>query len=224
LRAIANVVRQHRSWLHVDAAYGGPALFSPRLRPLLDGIDGADSIGFDLHKLGWQPIPAGVFAVARARTLRPLDIHADYLNAGDDTEAGLPDLLGRSLRTSRRADALRMAVGLRALGRRGMAELIERCHDTALALAGEIVAHHGLRLFAMPTLTTVLTRPIGASDDQVARIRRRLLHDGTAVLGRARLTDADGECRLWLKLTLLNPQADIADYRKLLDVIAEVPV
>jgi L-2,4-diaminobutyrate decarboxylase len=163
-----------------------------------------------------------VFAVARAETLRPLDIRADYLNADDDGEAGFPDLLGRSLRTSRRADAFRMAVVLRALGRRGMAALVERCHDTAIALAEEVVAHHGLRLFAMPTLTTVVLRPVGASDDQVARLRRRLLHDGTAVVGRASLTGVDGVSRLWLKLTLLNPGADITDYRKLLDVIAAV--
>jgi L-2,4-diaminobutyrate decarboxylase len=219
LPAIAKVVRAHRSWLHVDAAYGGPALFSPTLRAALSGIELADSVGFDLHKLGWQPIPAGVFAVADRETLRPLDHRTDYLNAADDTEAGFPDLLGRSLRTSRRADAFRIAVGLRALGRRGMGELVDRCHDTAVAVAEEVLAHNGLRLFARPTLTTVVFRPVAASDEHVAEVRRRLLHDGTAVIGRARLTGPDGVSRLWWKLTLLNPMADVTDYRKLLDVL-----
>ncbi|OEV23322.1 hypothetical protein AN219_26495, partial [Streptomyces nanshensis] len=63
---------------------------------------------------------------------------ADYLNADDDTEAGLPDLLGRSLRTTRRPDVLKVAVTLRALGRSGMARLVERTCAAARELADRV--------------------------------------------------------------------------------------
>lgn len=227
LPEIAELAHRHGAWLHVDAAYGGAALVSSRLRPLLAGLDRADSVAIDLHKLGWQPIASGVLATARADLLAPLRVQVDYLNAPDDTEAGLPDLLGRSLRTSRRADAFRIAVSLRALGRAGLAELIERCHWLALGVAEDVACHPELRVWHTPTLTTVLLRPTladqlpdRAGDTLVADVRRRLLEAGTAVVGRARVREADGTSRAWLKLTLLNPSARRADYARLLDLIA----
>jgi L-2,4-diaminobutyrate decarboxylase len=201
------------AWLHVDAAYGGAALFSDRLAPLLDGVAAADSVSFDLHKFGWQPIAAGVLATRRPLTA--LDVRADYLNAEDDTDAGLPDLLGRSLRTSRRPDAFKIAVTLRALGRQGMGALVERCCSTATAVADLVDRHPRLELWARPELSTVVFRPLGASDDDVAAMRRRLLEDGDAVLGRATV---DG--RVWLKLTLLRPTATADEYAALLDLVA----
>ena len=95
--------------MHVDAAYGGGALFSDTRRGLLAGLDRADTVALDLHKLGWQPLAAGLLAVADGTLLAPLSLRAEYLNADDDTGAGLPDLLGRSFRTSRRPDAVKIA-------------------------------------------------------------------------------------------------------------------
>ncbi len=229
LDPIAEITSAAGAWLHVDAAYGGALLFSDRRRARLAGLDRADSIALDLHKLGWQPIAAGLLACRDADLLRVLDVRADYLNADDDTEAGLPDLLGRSLRTSRRPDAFKIAVTARALGRTGLGELVDRCCDTAAEVADAVEEHPDLRLWARPALSTVLLRPRAADDllpaegdDLVAGIRRRLLEDGAAVLGRAALAPVGGPGpeRLWLKLTLLHPHARVADYLPLLDLIA----
>ncbi|WP_231631264.1 pyridoxal phosphate-dependent decarboxylase family protein, partial [Streptomyces clavuligerus] len=182
--------------LHVDAAYGGGLIFSDRHRALVDGLDRADSVSLDLHKMGWQPVAAGLFAVADRERLAPLALTADYLNAPDDTGAGLPDLLGRSLRTTRRPDILKVAVTLAALGREGLARLVDDSVNTARSFADRVAAHPRMELWDRPALTTVLFRPIGADDGQIAAIRRTLLTEGRCVLGRAR---ADG--RLWLKAT-----------------------
>ncbi|MER5766889.1 pyridoxal phosphate-dependent decarboxylase family protein [Streptomyces sp. NPDC001985] len=214
LPEIADRCARHRAELHIDAAYGGGLLLSPRHRPLLTGLDRAHSVTLDLHKLGWQPVPAGLFAVPDGALLAPLALTADYLNPGDDTEAGLPDLLGRSLRTTRRADILKVAVTLRALGRSGLARLIDTVMDHARRFAALVDAHPRLELFEPPALTTVLFRPTGADDAQIAGIRRHLLTTGSAVLGRAR---ADG--RLWLKATLLNPHATPGDLDRLIELV-----
>ncbi|MEU9716133.1 aminotransferase class V-fold PLP-dependent enzyme [Streptomyces sp. NPDC047976] len=206
LDALADVCARHRAELHVDAAYGGALAFSPRHRDKLNGLHRARSITLDLHKLGWQPVAAGLLAVPDTTLLAPLAHQADYLNAADDTEAGLPDLLGRSLRTTRRPDAFKIAATLRSLGRDGLARLIDHTCATAHRLAEILDAHPGFELHAHPTITTVLFRPTPADDDRLAALRRTLLHDGTAVLGRA---TADG--RLWLKATLLNPHTTTRD-------------
>ncbi|MEV6009252.1 aminotransferase class V-fold PLP-dependent enzyme [Streptomyces sp. NPDC051976] len=213
---LAASAARHGAALHVDAAYGGPLLFSDRAAPTLAGLGSAVSVTLDLHKLGWQPVAAGLLAVPDSALLRPLDHQADYLNPTDDTEAGLPDLLGRSLRTTRRPDILKIAVTLRALGRDGLGALVDAVCDHARALAARIERHPDLTLYAPPTLSTVLFRPTGATDEQVAEVRRALLRDGRAVLGRAR---AGG--RLWLKATLLNPHARPADLDALVQLTTE---
>jgi L-2,4-diaminobutyrate decarboxylase len=210
----ADLCGRHGAELHIDAAYGGPLLFSAEHRGKLAGLERAQSVTLDLHKLGWQPIAAGLLAVPDRALIAPLGITADYLNADDDTEAGLPDLLGRSLRTTRRPDILKVAVTLRALGRTGLGALVDRTCADAQHLADLVEEHPRLDLYERPVLSTVLFRPTGATDEQTAGIRRTLLADGRAVLGRAR---ADG--RLWLKATLLNPHVTPGDLAALIQEV-----
>jgi L-2,4-diaminobutyrate decarboxylase len=227
LPEIAELCRRHGARLHVDAAYGGMVLCSQQLAGVLTGLDAADSVALDMHKFGWQPISAGLFACRDGRGLDALTVRAEYLNADDDTEAGLPDLLGRSIRTSRRPDAFRMAVTWHAIGTEGLGELIDRCRDTAVSVAQNIVEHAGLRLWGAPALSTVLFRPSiadefddTAGDELVARVRRALLEAGTAVVGRAAMpTGPVGTEQLWLKLTFLHPHTSGEDYQGLLDLI-----
>ncbi|MGW0733675.1 pyridoxal phosphate-dependent decarboxylase family protein [Streptomyces sp. NPDC002851] len=238
LPELAEVAAARGAELHVDAAYGGPLLFSDRLAPLLDGLEHAVSVTFDLHKLGWQPVAAGLLAVRDARHVGHLSYQADYLNAEDDTEAGMPDLLGRSIRTSRRPDALKIAVTLRALGRSGLGSLVEHCVNTAEEFASAVAAHPELRLRPGPTgLSTVLFRPLAADrlptaegDALVAEVRRRLLDEGRGVLGRAVAEDpaeptdpegTTGRRKLWLKATLLHPRVGAADLAPLLKLVAD---
>ncbi|WP_030385478.1 pyridoxal phosphate-dependent decarboxylase family protein [Streptomyces sp. NRRL S-241] len=214
IHRIADLCDRYGADLHIDAAYGGLLALSPRHRDKLAGLGRAHSITIDLHKLGWQPVAAGLLAVPDTTLLTPLAHQADYLNATDDTEAGLPDLLGRSLRTTRRPDALKIATTLRALGRDGLAALVDRTIDTAHHLARLLDAHPGFELHAPPTISTVLFRPTHADDDHLATLRRTLLHEGRAVLGR---THADG--RLWLKATLLNPHTTAEDLDSLISLL-----
>ncbi|MFF5478743.1 pyridoxal phosphate-dependent decarboxylase family protein [Streptomyces sp. NPDC012935] len=214
LPEIAALCAAHGARLHVDAAYGGGLLFSDRYRGRLAGLDAADTVTLDLHKLGWQPVAAGLLAVRDPGGLAVLHHRADYLNADDDVEAGLPDLLGRSLRTSRRPDVLKIAVTLKALGRSGLGRLVEQVCARALEFAHLVHGHPGFELYDQPTISTVLFRPAHATDDAVAAVRRTLLTDGRAVLGRARI---DG--RLWLKATLLNPHTRPDDLAALLKLV-----
>lgn len=245
LRRIAEIALDHGAWLHVDAAHGGGALFSDRLAPLMQGIEMADSVGLDLHKFGWQPVAAGVFLTRAAISFAPLERNVSYLNPVDDEEAGYPSLLGRSLRTTRRADAFKVAVTLRALGRAGLGGLVDRCHDCARYAALAIDRHPRLELDAAPVLSSVVfgyrtsnaanagsaADPADASDsankadaDRVnAALRRRLLAEGRAVVGRTDVADTahapSGSRRVRLKLTFLNPATTPSDIDALLEAV-----
>ncbi|MEX2291480.1 MAG: aminotransferase class I/II-fold pyridoxal phosphate-dependent enzyme [Mycobacteriales bacterium] len=218
LEETGRLVHAVGGWLHVDAAYGGGVLFSDRHAPLLAGLERADSVSLDLHKLGWQPVAAGILLTREPGAFAPLDRRAVYLNPADDEQVGYTSLLGRSLRTTRRADVLKIAVTLRALGRRGLGQRVDTCCDLARVAAARVLAEPALTLARPPVLTTVVFRYLPAdparSDEVNAGLRRRLLREGTAVVGR---TELDGAVHL--KLTLLNPDATVADVEGLLTLV-----
>jgi L-2,4-diaminobutyrate decarboxylase len=192
---LAQLAQEYGAWLHVDAAVGGALLLSDREAPRLAGIERADSVTVDFHKLWFQAISCGAFLVRDSASLAPALIHAEYLNPDDDE--GLPNLVDKSLQTTRRFDALKLLVSLRAHGRRFLGEAVEA------------------------SLNTVLFRyapdwSLGPEElDRINEaIRRSLLHGGEAVVGRTRL---DG--RAYLKLTLMNPEAKRYDVRRLLALV-----
>jgi L-2,4-diaminobutyrate decarboxylase len=223
LGPLADIASAHGAWLHVDAAVGGALVLSDREAPRLQGIEAADSVTVDFHKLWFQAISCGAFLVREASTLEPALLHADYLNPEpDDPEDGLPNLVDKSLQTTRRFDALKLFVSLRAHGRRFLAQAVEATLDLACE-AERLVANHPSLELARPTsLNTVLFRYAGDDALEPAEldrindaIRSSLLHTGQAVIGRTRLDD-----RTFLKLTLMNPAATADDLRELLALVA----
>jgi glutamate/tyrosine decarboxylase-like PLP-dependent enzyme len=231
LPEIADVAAEHGVWLHVDAAYGFGALFSDRLAGRLAGIERADSITLDLHKIGWQPAAASVLLVADKASFAALDREVAYLNPSDDAEAGLDGLLGRSLQTTRRPDAVKIVATLLAHGRRGMGDMVDACHDLARYAEHRILKEPELELVSPAELTTVVfryrsrTRPAGwdagVEDEINGALRRRLLERGIALIGRTavRLDGADGRESVCLKFTLLNPTAKPGDIDDLVHAV-----
>ncbi|MGZ8178378.1 pyridoxal phosphate-dependent decarboxylase family protein [Williamsia sp. SKLECPSW1] len=220
LREIAAVARRHDIWLHVDAAYGFGTLFSDRLARLVDGIGRADSITLDLHKIGWQPAAASVLLLADAHGFDSVDRSVAYLNPTDDIEAGYGGLLGQTLQTTRRPDVLKVAATFLAYGRRGLGAMLDTCHDLARHAEQRIATEPQLELVAPVTMTTVVFRYRCTDSDVVnAELRRRLIREGAALIGRTRVRVADGRTRICLKLTLLNPDAHQSDIDGLFDDI-----
>lgn len=219
LTALADRAAACGAWFHVDAAVGSALVLSDRLRPLVAGLERADSITADLHKLWWQPIGASALLVRSAASLGSVREPADYLNRTEDDD--VLNLVDRSLDTSRRFDALKILVSLRATGRRRLAGLVEHLVDLA-AMAGEAVRRGpGLELVAPPQTVTVLfrCRPDGVDEallDQLnVDVQRRLLASGRAVVGRTRHRG-----RVALKLTFTNPLTSHDDVAALLAAIS----
>lgn len=209
LPELAEITAAHDMWLHVDAAYGFGTLFSDRLAGLLRGIELADSITGDLHKLGWQPAAASVLLLADRASFTPLHREVAYLNPADDTAAGFGGLLGQTLQTTRRPDAVKVATTLLALGRGGLGRMVESCHDLAEHAIGRILEHPRLERIGGGTLTTAVfrfrTAQVADSDSVNSALRRKLSQTGGSLLGRTTARDADGIERTCLKLTFLNP-------------------
>jgi L-2,4-diaminobutyrate decarboxylase len=152
------VAASHSLWTHVDAAAGGAYVLSDSQRALLQGIERADSVAVDFHKLLFQPISCGVFLVKSAASLAPLRRRIPYLDPNDGgLEAG-PNLVAKSLDTTRRFDALKVWVTLRALGRAQIGRLLDASIATARYAAEAIRARRSLELLLPPATHTIVMR------------------------------------------------------------------
>ncbi|MFN8075658.1 MAG: pyridoxal-dependent decarboxylase [Kineosporiaceae bacterium] len=227
LIGVAEVAREHGVWLHVDAAYGGALLLSERRRHLLAGLELADSVTVDFHKGFFQPVACSAIVVGDGARLRHAAWHADYLNPeGEDH----PNLVDVSMQTTRRFDALKLWVTLRALGAPALGAMVDAVADLALDVHAALSARDDVEVGPRPALSTVLFRwlpPTGddgatdpaararAAERLVPGIRAALFDAGTAVVAKTRL---DSEA--WLKVTLLNPQVTLDDVLRAVDLVA----
>jgi L-2,4-diaminobutyrate decarboxylase len=218
LREISAIAREEGVWLHVDAAYGGALLLSDRYRERLAGLEQGDSVTIDFHKAFFQPISCSAFLLADQRRFETIRVNADYLNPESREVDGIPDLVTRSVLTSRRFDALKLWVSLQALGQEQFGAMIERLADLALVAAQHIRDSVELELVVPPQFGTVVFRfrPGTAEAGRVnERIPQVLFAEGRAVVGH---TIVRGEPAL--KLTLCNPATENCQVRELLDTIS----
>jgi len=147
LPELALIAQAAGAWLHVDAAYGGALLFSAHHRGKLSGIEAADSLGIDFHKLFWQPIPCSAFLLRDARHFESIKLYADYLNPELHEDKGIPNLVTTSLLTTRRFDALKLWISFQTLGRAKLAAMIDRTAELAQHAARVIIATPRLNLY-----------------------------------------------------------------------------
>jgi glutamate/tyrosine decarboxylase-like PLP-dependent enzyme len=177
LHEIAAAVREHgKAWLHVDGAFGLWAAASPALRGLTAGAELADSWASDAHKWLNVPYDCGIAVVRDPAALAAaLGRNAAYL-----PESDARDPFMFTPEASRRARALPVYAALRSLGRRGVAELVERCCALARLAAAELAVGGAVELLNDVVLNQVLFRVPGA---RPAAVIERVQHDGTCWLG-----------------------------------------
>jgi L-2,4-diaminobutyrate decarboxylase len=201
------------AWFHVDAAVAGAFLLSDRLKSRLSGIERADSITIDFHKLWWQPFNASALVIRDADQFDLLRVKSNYLDRGDEIE-GMINLVGRSLDTSRRFDAAKVVATLRTLGRHSLAQMLDVVVELTQYAGRAIAAEPALRLVAPPTSVMCVFEIPGLGADTVRDIQQRLLASGEMVLGR---TEIRGQAAL--KFTFMNPLTTRADVDHLVAMV-----
>ncbi len=213
LHRLAGEAEKRGAWFHVDAAVGSGLTLSERHRHRLQGIERADSVTADLHKLWWMPFGASALLVPNVGILRAVHHESVYLNRPEDEAEGQLNLVGRSLDTSRRFDALKILIAFRTVGRKRLGEMVDTVLDLTQAAARAIEARPELSLVAPPSTIMVAFRHAGG-DDLNIRIHRELFASGAAVIGRTRVHGA-----VALKLTLMNPATTVEDIEAILDLV-----
>jgi glutamate/tyrosine decarboxylase-like PLP-dependent enzyme len=173
LAEVADVAAREGLWLHVDAAYGGTAALSPRLRTALEGIERADSVTWDAHKWLSVPLGAGMFFCRdRAAVARAFGVATSYMPAAGDP---LQDPFTSSVQWSRRASGVKVLLALAELGLGGWASVVERMADVGEVLRRRLrAAGWGLaNATPLPVVCATLGGPPERVGALVAEVQRR---------------------------------------------------
>ncbi|KSU58724.1 2,4-diaminobutyrate decarboxylase [[Bacillus] enclensis] len=220
LPELASISKENGLWFHVDAAFGGGLLLSHSHRNKLEGLENADSMTIDFHKLFLQPVSCGAFMVKDRRHFGFLSHHADYLNPVKDEDDGIVNLVTKSTSTTRRFDALKLYLSLKTVGTETFGNMIDHTIELARYTAEYLTGLENIELKNIhPEINTIIFRyhPSDCStdlDELNRALQQSLLHEGKGVIAK---TTVDGST--FLKLTLLNPRTSEIDIHELMDEI-----
>lgn len=202
--------REHRIWFHVDGAHGASALLSPRQRLRLRGVEQADSLIWNAHKLMRAP---SLCAAVLVRDHRHLDgaFHqqASYL-FHDKAQPGI-DLIHRTVECTKTALGLRLFMVLGAMGESGLAEYVD--HQKGIALE----AYHFLNSqpdFSAPIepQSNIICFAYRDWDKEHLHARDRLIEQGSFHLSTAQLNG-----RWYLRAVFMNPRSGLAEIEALVE-------
>jgi aromatic-L-amino-acid decarboxylase len=162
VRRIAAIAKRENAWLHVDAAYAGPATICPEFRWLWDGIESADSIVVNPHKWLFTPIDCSVLYTRHPDVLREtFSLVPEYLKTTDSAEVNYMDY---GLQLGRRFRALKLWFLFEHYGIAKMQSVIRQHVVDAACLASELQKRDDIELIAPQNLSVVVFRKVVRND------------------------------------------------------------
>lgn len=216
---VSAICKRNGVWLHVDGAWGGPALFSNKLSHLVDGIALADSVTFDAHKLFGASLTSSFF----------LTQHADILMQANDVSGGAylfhsdDPALDRgklSWQCGRKADAASFWTIWKSLGTEGLGDFVDHLVGLRDEVLPWIKAQERLQLVADPEFLNICVRvhPQGRKDaDWSKTVREKLKEQDLAFVNYS--ANKDGS---FLRLILAHPYLTPSHVRQILEWALEV--
>ena len=153
LEELAFICQRHSIHFHVDAAWGGPSIFSTSHQDQLAGIQYADSITIDGHKQLYTPMGCGLILFKDPKNSLNIRKTANYIIRSDSLDIGKYTLEG-----SRPANVIFLHAGLCLLGCKGYEALIDRGCYLALYMKEKIASTRAFEIVASPTINILLYR------------------------------------------------------------------
>jgi L-2,4-diaminobutyrate decarboxylase len=202
LRPIGDFCRANGIWFHVDGAHGASALLSDKYRHLLDGIDLADSVIWDAHKMMRTPPLCAAVLVRDHRDLdRAFEQEASYL-FHDKTQPGV-DFMHRTVECTKSGLGLKLFFVVAALGERGLAAYIERQSGLAAEAYAYLLRQPDIECPVPPQSNILCFRVRGTDQDQLAH-RDRLIASGEFHLSTTLFKG-----RRYLRMVIMSPQTTL---------------
>lgn len=203
LPGIADLRDEHGFWLHVDAAYGGPAAMTPTGRTVLTGLDRADSVVVDPHKWLFQPYDIACLLVRERGLLdRTFTMNPEYLaDVQGDVARGEVTMHNRSLELTRRSRAFKLWLTFRTYGADVLAAAVQRGIALAEHAQRRVEADPRLEVVTPAQLGIVTFAATGATDEAHVSAASLITEDGYAAVSPTVLRG-----RSVFRLCTINPR------------------
>jgi L-2,4-diaminobutyrate decarboxylase len=216
LAAFARLARREGAWLHVDAAHGGGLAFSRRYRQLLRGIERADSLAFDPHKMLFMPLATGAVLVRDGRNLRnAFEQNAPYLFAGPPRP--YPDIGPFTIACSQRFDALKVWLTWKAYGDALWDEIVTHTCEVARC-AYEYCARSKVLVPLHEPQTNILCFRLRKPprDGNVSDRLHFAIKEAVNASGRAYISSTVLDGRRVFRIVVMNPRTTARDIEAIL--------
>lgn len=220
LDELADVAERHGLWLHVDAAHGASAALSPTHRAKLRGIERADSVVWDAHKLMMMPaLVTAVLFKREADSYAAFAQEASYLFADAHPSETWWDLGSRTLECTKRLMAMEVWACLRRHGEGLFGEIVDRQHLLATALATKLQAAPDFDVASVPESNIVCYRhrPPGMADGPELDRHNRELRTRVVQDGRFYIVGTQLRAGYHLRSAIMNPLIEVTDLDALVD-------
>ncbi|WP_109833036.1 pyridoxal phosphate-dependent decarboxylase family protein [Reichenbachiella versicolor] len=223
LNSIAELANEYGLWLHVDGAYGGCFALTETHKRYFKGIEHINSMTIDFHKSFFQPVCSSVLLINDKEHFRYISHHADYLNPLENKNEDMPDLIEKSIQTTRRFDALKLWMTLRVIGEEKMISYLEDIYDLTLETYEKAKNDQELEFIHEPTLTTLVFRYLtpNVSDETIHERVNKYIKNVLYESGQVSIASTRHEGRFYLKFTLLDPNLSSNHLLSVLDIIKE---
>ncbi|MDZ4099373.1 MAG: pyridoxal-dependent decarboxylase, partial [Methylophilaceae bacterium] len=223
LQAIGEYCQSQQLWLHIDGAHGASALLSKQHRSKLSGIELADSVVWDGHKLLYMPA-----AVSAVLFKSPADSYlafaqdASYLFVGNDHEIETYNVSYRALECTKRMMALKLWAAFLLYGVEGLAALVDEAFSKAQLFADMLEKHAEFELLMRPQTNIVCFRHLAKDLSQTKRNQHQsMTRERIVESGQFHLTQVELHGKLWLRTTLMNPFTQAQHLQALMDCITD---
>ena len=221
LQEIGEFCRHHDLWFHVDGAHGASALLSTKLKPMLSGIDLADSVVWDGHKLLYMPAPVSAVLFRQAKhSFAAFAQEASYLFSDEDSDESF-NLGIRTLECTKRMMGLKLWATFMLYGTEKLGGVVEHVFETAKMLSLELMRRPDFEVLMEPQTNIVCFRhtPPNLANEHLDRhqenLRRKLVESGQFHLTQVKLGD-----QIWLRTTVMNPFTTKNDIMALVESIS----
>jgi len=220
LDRLADFCREKNLWLHIDGAHGGAAFLSKAYASLVKGVERADSLAIDGHKmLGMPVLTTALLFRNGADSYTTFSQEAEYLLSETEDEDWY-NLAKRTFECTKLTSSLTWYAVLKTYGEGVFAEYIDRQYDLGRKFASLIRNRPGWELACEPqsNILCFRLRPEGWSPDACnelnGRIRQRLLEDGRFYIVQTRLKGM-----VYLRTSLMSP---FTEERHLVELLEKI--
>ncbi|XP_041953066.1 cysteine sulfinic acid decarboxylase [Alosa sapidissima] len=231
LETIADICEKHCLWMHVDAAHGGSVLFSKKHKHLVKGIERANSVTWNQHKMLTTGLQCSAFLVRDTANLlqKCHCASATYLFQQDKFYDMSLDTGDKTIQCGRKVDCLKLWLMWKAVGTKGLAERVERALSLTRYLAEAIKKREGFQLLSEPTFVNTCFWYIPPSlrgkensadyQDRLSKvapaIKEQMVKEGTMMVGYQPL---NGQVNFF-RMIVISPQTSQRDMDFCLDEI-----